>query len=154
MKAIQGLYRLRFEVLLRDAFTCQYCGRKAADVVLEIDHRIAKTDGGGNSLENLITTCQACNRGKGSISVMLGEPLSLYGKRRLREGAIDRIFSVLSALGEATATEIAPKAKVPRAEVSRLLNLNPDSRFRRLGRVNGGRRGTYYGVTMASGRTP
>jgi len=30
--------KLRFEVYKRDKFTCQYCGRKAPDVILEIDH--------------------------------------------------------------------------------------------------------------------
>ncbi|MCK4795228.1 MAG: HNH endonuclease [Desulfobacteraceae bacterium] len=30
--------KLRFEVFKRDSFTCQYCGRKSPDVLLEIDH--------------------------------------------------------------------------------------------------------------------
>jgi 5-methylcytosine-specific restriction endonuclease McrA len=30
--------KLRFEVFKRDSFTCQYCGQKAPDVILEIDH--------------------------------------------------------------------------------------------------------------------
>lgn len=28
---------IRFEVFKRDMFTCQYCGRKAPDVILEVD---------------------------------------------------------------------------------------------------------------------
>ncbi|OAM26482.1 MULTISPECIES: HNH endonuclease [Eikenella] len=31
--------KLRFEVLKRDSFTCQYCGKAAPDVVLEIPYR-------------------------------------------------------------------------------------------------------------------
>lgn len=30
--------KTRFEVFKRDSFTCQYCGRTAPDVILEIDH--------------------------------------------------------------------------------------------------------------------
>ena len=30
--------KLRFEIFKRDKFTCQYCGKMAPDVVLEVDH--------------------------------------------------------------------------------------------------------------------
>lgn len=30
--------KLRFEVFKRDCFTCQYCGEKAPNVKLEVDH--------------------------------------------------------------------------------------------------------------------
>lgn len=30
--------RLRYEILRRDEFTCRYCGRRAPDVQLTIDH--------------------------------------------------------------------------------------------------------------------
>lgn len=56
--------RLRFQALQRDAFTCQYCGRKAPDVVLEVDHVIPRSSGGSDSLENLRTACRECNQGK------------------------------------------------------------------------------------------
>ncbi|WP_397570636.1 HNH endonuclease [Schlesneria sp. T3-172] len=55
---------LRFEVLKRDAFTCQYCGRKAPDVLLEVDHIEPVSKGGTNSLLNLISSCKDCNAGK------------------------------------------------------------------------------------------
>lgn len=57
--------KLRFEVFKRDSFTCQYCGRKAPDVVLEVDHIHPVSKGGKNELMNLITSCRDCNRGKG-----------------------------------------------------------------------------------------
>ena len=57
--------KIRFEVFKRDSFTCQYCGRKAPDVVLEVDHiKPIKADG-SNDMMNLITSCFDCNRGKG-----------------------------------------------------------------------------------------
>lgn len=54
----------RFEVFKRDAFTCQYCGRSAPDVILEVDHILPVAKGGTDDLLNLITSCRDCNRGK------------------------------------------------------------------------------------------
>jgi hypothetical protein len=58
--------KLRFEVFKRDAFTCQYCGSKAPDVILHVDHIDPVANGGGNDLLNLITACEGCNLGKGA----------------------------------------------------------------------------------------
>jgi hypothetical protein len=58
--------RLRFEVFKRDRFTCQYCGHKAPDVLLHIDHLIPVAGGGTNDLLNLVTSCRDCNLGKGA----------------------------------------------------------------------------------------
>jgi len=54
----------RFEVFKRDSFTCQYCGKSAPNIVLEIDHIIPVSKGGDNKILNLITSCFDCNRGK------------------------------------------------------------------------------------------
>ena len=59
--------KLRFEVFKRDSFTCQYCGRKAPDVVLHIEHITPVSKGGKNSLMNLVTSCVECNLGKGAL---------------------------------------------------------------------------------------
>jgi len=56
----------RFEVFKRDMFTCQYCGRKAPDVILEVDHIKPVSKGGNNSIENLVSSCWDCNHGKGA----------------------------------------------------------------------------------------
>ena len=56
--------KVRFEVFKRDSFKCQYCGRSAPDVVLEVDHIIPVSKGGDNDISNLITSCFDCNRGK------------------------------------------------------------------------------------------
>lgn len=55
---------LRFKILSRDNFTCQYCGRSAPKVQLEVDHIYPKVRGGQDTPENLITACMECNRGK------------------------------------------------------------------------------------------
>jgi len=59
-------YALRFQVLRRDGFTCQYCGGQPPDVKLHIDHLQPWSSGGLNVLENLRTSCEACNLGKGA----------------------------------------------------------------------------------------
>lgn len=58
--------RLRFEVFKRDNFTCQYCGAKAPDVILHVDHINPVAKGGDNDILNLITSCSDCNGGKGA----------------------------------------------------------------------------------------
>ena len=58
--------KVRFEVFKRDNFTCQYCGRSAPDVILEVDHINPVANGGDNDITNLITSCKDCNRGKGA----------------------------------------------------------------------------------------
>jgi hypothetical protein len=56
--------QIRFEVFKRDKFTCQYCGRSAPEVILEVDHIKPVSKGGKNDILNLITACRDCNRGK------------------------------------------------------------------------------------------
>ena len=57
--------KLRFEIFKRDRFTCQYCGQKAPDVVLHVDHVNPVFEGGTNDILNLLTSCAGCNAGKG-----------------------------------------------------------------------------------------
>lgn len=61
--------RVRFEVMKRDAFTCQYCGKSAPDVILHIDHIKPVSKGGNNGMLNLVTSCQSCNLGKSNIEL-------------------------------------------------------------------------------------
>ena len=56
--------KIRFEVFKRDSFTCQYCGRRAPDVVLQVDHIEPVASGGTNDILNLVTACAECNSGK------------------------------------------------------------------------------------------
>ena len=69
--------KIRFEVFKRDSFTCQYCGRSAPEVILEIDHINPVINGGNNNIMNLITSCFDCNRGKGKRKLNENEELKL-----------------------------------------------------------------------------
>jgi len=53
----------RFNVFLRDKFTCQYCGDKKD---LTFDHLLPKSKGGVTDWDNVITACSTCNVKKGS----------------------------------------------------------------------------------------
>lgn len=58
---------LRYDILQRDNFRCQICGRTAQDgVKLEVDHKKPIAKGGKTEANNLWTLCQDCNRGKGA----------------------------------------------------------------------------------------
>lgn len=61
--------RIRFEVFKRDSFRCNYCGNNPPTVTLEVDHIHPVSKGGDNTIENLITSCFDCNRGKSNIEL-------------------------------------------------------------------------------------
>lgn len=61
--------RMRFDVLKRDGFRCVYCGAVPPAVVLQVDHVIAKSKGGPDSMDNLVTSCQPCNSGKSDVLI-------------------------------------------------------------------------------------
>ena len=52
----------RFNVFLRDKFSCQYCGSKNE---LTFDHLLPRSKGGKTNWENVVTACSNCNVQKG-----------------------------------------------------------------------------------------
>lgn len=52
----------RFNVFLRDRFTCQYCGTHED---LTFDHVIPRSKGGQTTWENVVAACAPCNLRKG-----------------------------------------------------------------------------------------
>jgi len=59
--------KMRYEIMERDNFRCQICGRTAQDgVTLEVDHKKPIAKGGKTEPDNLWTLCMDCNRGKGA----------------------------------------------------------------------------------------
>jgi len=68
--------KIRFEVFKRDGFQCCYCGKTPPEVVLEVDHIEPKAKGGGDDINNLLTACFDCNRGKKDI-LLSKAPLKL-----------------------------------------------------------------------------
>ena len=56
----------RFNVFLRDRFTCQYCGEAFASSALTFEHVIPRSRGGQTTWSNIVTACVPCNTGKGN----------------------------------------------------------------------------------------
>jgi 5-methylcytosine-specific restriction endonuclease McrA len=52
----------RFNVFLRDRFTCQYCGHHEE---LTFDHVVPRSKGGATTWENVVAACSPCNLRKG-----------------------------------------------------------------------------------------
>jgi 5-methylcytosine-specific restriction endonuclease McrA len=76
----------RFNLFLRDGFSCQYCGSRGD---LTFDHVIPRTEGGITSWENVVAACSPCNLKKGSkslrqIGMSLRKPPRQPGSEELR----------------------------------------------------------------------
>lgn len=56
----------RYNVYLRDNFTCQYCGNEFETRLLTFDHVIPRFAGGKSTWENVVAACSPCNHRKGS----------------------------------------------------------------------------------------
>lgn len=55
----------RFNVFLRDKWSCQYCGHRYKTHDLTFDHVIPRASGGKTNWENIVASCRACNLDKG-----------------------------------------------------------------------------------------
>lgn len=56
----------RFNVFLRDRFTCQYCGEPYPSHELTFDHLVPRSRGGRTIWTNVVTACATCNLWKGN----------------------------------------------------------------------------------------
>ncbi len=55
----------RFNVFLRDRFSCQYCDTDLPSHELTFDHVIPRSRGGRTTWENVVAACAPCNLRKG-----------------------------------------------------------------------------------------
>jgi len=67
IKVVRSVYRghvpfSRRNVLLRDRFTCAYCGTRAKPITM--DHVIPRSRGGKTNFDNCVACCRACNQKK------------------------------------------------------------------------------------------
>ncbi|MBN8551982.1 MAG: HNH endonuclease [Caulobacterales bacterium] len=97
----------RFNLFLRDQFTCQYCGTGGRDMTF--DHVRPRSQGGRTTWENIVTACAPCNLRKGgrtprqSGMALLSQPhrptawqLQAHGRRfpphHLHESWLDYLY--------------------------------------------------------------
>lgn len=104
---------LRFDVFRRDNFTCIYCGGQSPQVTLECDHKTPASKGGTDTLDNLVTSCFDCNRGKGTKEVECDAPISTSGDplrgrfgHSIVDGQIFWQFQVKGAVGDSYALQL------------------------------------------------
>lgn len=70
---------IRWKVLNRDNFRCQYCGKTPQDgIKLILDHITPRRKGGLTTLDNLVSACELCNLQK------TGNPLDHEAKFKKR----------------------------------------------------------------------
>lgn len=84
-----GMKLTRRNIVLRDNFTCQYCG-KYGDTV---DHIHPRSKGGQHVWENVVCACKRCNSKKSD------RLLSEIGWKLRTSPAVPKYFNVASALG-------------------------------------------------------
>lgn len=60
----------RYNIFLRDDFTCQYCMKKFNSSELTFDHVVPRAAGGKTSYDNIVAACMPCNTRKGANTNM------------------------------------------------------------------------------------
>jgi len=66
VKPIKSTAFTRFNLFLRDEFTCQYCGARGD---MTFDHILPRVRGGRTTWENVVASCSPCNLRKGARSL-------------------------------------------------------------------------------------
>ncbi|MEA3407692.1 MAG: HNH endonuclease [Chloroflexota bacterium] len=59
----------RRTLMVRDNYTCQYCGAQLPASELTMDHVVPKVRGGKTTWENVVCACKTCNARKGAKSL-------------------------------------------------------------------------------------
>ncbi len=91
--------QLRMEILERNGFTCQLCGRTGGDadpadparkVRLVIDHETPIEQGGTNDKSNLRVLCTACNQAKANIQPPTETAKNLLARIRKQSRSVQK----------------------------------------------------------------
>jgi 5-methylcytosine-specific restriction endonuclease McrA len=91
----------RRNLFYRDAYTCQYCGRRLPPRKLNIDHVIPRGQGGGSCWENLVTSCIEDNIRKGGRTPKQARMNLLRKPIEPRWGPADAIYAAVQEIPEA-----------------------------------------------------
>lgn len=81
-------------LLLRDQYTCMYCGSQLPVGDLTMDHVLPQSRGGPTTWENVVTSCRPCNLRKADLTpqeagmMLLKKPvqLNIHARNRLLRG--------------------------------------------------------------------
>jgi 5-methylcytosine-specific restriction endonuclease McrA len=94
IKFIRTIYKTRVpfskkNVMVRDGFTCVYCGDTHSR--LTIDHVVPKAKGGKSTFENCVASCKPCNNRKGS---KMPREAKMFPKTKLVSPTISEFFNM------------------------------------------------------------
>ena len=81
---VRSVYKRRVQwskrnVMVRDNFTCVYCGYNETKKELNIDHVHPQSKGGKNTFENTVCSCKICNERKDDKEL---SEVNMYFKNR------------------------------------------------------------------------
>jgi 5-methylcytosine-specific restriction endonuclease McrA len=99
LKFIKNVYKAKVSftkknVLIRDEYTCAYCGSKEE---LTVDHVVPSSKGGKTTWENCVACCQDCNYKKGNKSV---EEAKMFLKfKPYHPGLVDYLRAKVAVFG-------------------------------------------------------
>jgi 5-methylcytosine-specific restriction endonuclease McrA len=88
----------RKNILMRDRYTCQFCGRALPASELTLDHIIPRSKGGHTDWDNLVACCHTCNSLKGD---RLPEEAGLTLRRPPRPFTLHTSRHIMRMLGRA-----------------------------------------------------
>jgi 5-methylcytosine-specific restriction endonuclease McrA len=86
----------RKNILIRDRYTCQFCGRTLPAAELTLDHIIPRSRGGHTDWDNLVACCHRCNNLKGD---RLPEEAGIKLKRPPRPFTIHTSRQIMRMVG-------------------------------------------------------
>ena len=95
-------YEVREYLLNKYGHTCQYCGGKSGDPILEWEHIVPASRGGSNSVKNATLSCRACNSLKGAktpaewLTTIKGKSTLANARRKGIQNVLDRKISGVS----------------------------------------------------------
>ena len=91
----------RLRVFARDDYICHYCRKQLTRFSATLDHIQPVSEGGDNSLHNLVTSCLHCNSNRGSkpVSDFIEEEADKSIQRTPQGGAADLLLYLHSFHG-------------------------------------------------------
>lgn len=92
----------RRTVMIRDHYSCQYCGTQPGKQSLTLDHVVPRARGGSMTWENIVVACASCNQRK-------GDRLPDEANMRLMREPFRPRYMAIAVLGEASASEVWSK---------------------------------------------
>jgi len=90
-------YELREYLLDKYGHNCQYCSGESKDTRLEIEHKVPKSRGGSNRVDNLTIACRSCNQDKSNLTLekYLNRLKNAKSKNKLTQKRINNITDIL-----------------------------------------------------------